>query len=149
MWSRALFLLPKLPLYSCWAVWYSCCIIYSYCLVFYSCCLVLYRVVLVLCRIVSCCTRVVLCWLVLLLVLSCVVSRCTRVMSCYLVLCRNSSCCYSCSFLDWIFINNFEQIASLKNRISLVESEKRLLKNDIAGIIKKRQKAGKYDQRNR
>ena len=42
MWGGALFLLPELPLYSCWTVSHSCCI------VLYSCCLVLCRVVLVL-----------------------------------------------------------------------------------------------------
>ena len=80
---RALFLLPKLPLYSCWVMLYLCCIVlYSCCVVLYSCCVVLYSCCVVLCRVVSCCTRVVSC--------------CTRVFSCCLVL---YSCCvvlYSC-----------------------------------------------------
>ena len=68
--SRALFLLPKLPLYSCWILLYSCCfVLYSFYLLLCSCSLVLCRVVLVLSCVASCCTRVV-------------------------------SCCYSCSFLD-------------------------------------------------
>ena len=33
-------------------------------------------------------------------------------------------------------INNFEQITSLKNRISLLESEKKLLKDNIANKLK-------------
>ena len=46
--SRALFLLPELPLSSCWVVLYSYCVVlYSCCLVLYSCCVVLSRVVLV------------------------------------------------------------------------------------------------------
>ena len=40
--SKALFLLPELPLYSHWVVLHSCCV------VLYSCCLMLCRVVLVL-----------------------------------------------------------------------------------------------------
>ena len=58
MCSKALFMLPELPLYSYWIMLYSCC------LVFYSCCFVL-------CRVASCCTRVVSCYLVL----ACVVTR--------------------------------------------------------------------------
>ena len=58
MCSKALFMLPELPLYSYWIMLYSCC------LVFYSCCFVLSRVA-------SCCTRVVSCYLVL----ACVVTR--------------------------------------------------------------------------
>ena len=46
MCSRALFLLHKLPLYSCWAVLYSSFII------LYSCCLVFSCDLLVLCRVV-------------------------------------------------------------------------------------------------
>ena len=87
---RVLFLLPKLPLYSCWVVLHSCCVVlYSCCtrivsyrtrvvlcctrvtscyVVLYSCCLMLSRVVIVLRRVVSCCTRVVSCCLVLLCV---------------------------------------------------------------------------------
>ena len=55
--SRVLFLLPKLPLYSCWVVLHSCCVVlYSCCLVLYSCCVVLYSCCVVLSRVV---TRVV------------------------------------------------------------------------------------------
>ena len=88
--SRALHLLPELPLYSCWVVFYSCCV------VLYSCCLVLSRVVLVLCRVISCCTRVVSCCLLL-------YSCCVVLSRFVLVLCRVVLCCYTCSFLDQIF----------------------------------------------
>ena len=64
MGSRALFLLPELPLYSCWVVLCSRCVVLSCVL------LVLSRVVT---RVVSCCTRVVSCWLVLARVVTCVV----------------------------------------------------------------------------
>ena len=65
MWSRALFLLPEVPLYSCWVVLTRVVSNYtrvvSRCLVFYSCCLMLCRVVLLLCSVVSCCTHVMSC----------------------------------------------------------------------------------------
>ena len=93
--SRALFLLPELPLYSCWVVLYSCCIL------LYSFCLELSCVLIVLCHVVPSCTRVVLCWLVLLLVLCRVVLVLSRLV---LVLCCVGSYCYSCSFLDQIYV---------------------------------------------
>ena len=80
MCSKALFMLPELPLYSYWIMLYSCC------LVFYSCCFVLSRVA-------SCCTRVV-------------------------VLSRVSLCCYSCSFLDYIFFLHDQKLKYLKEVLS-------------------------------
>ena len=77
MCSRALFLLHKLPLYSCWAVLYSSFII------LYSCCLVLSCDLLVLSRVASCCY-------------SCCLVLCHVV----LVLRRVVSCCYSCSLWE-------------------------------------------------
>ena len=63
MCSRALFLLHKLPLYSCWTVLYwSFIILYSCCLVFYSCCPVLLRFVT---RVASCYVMLYSCCVVL------------------------------------------------------------------------------------
>ena len=51
--SRALFLMPKLPLCLCWVVLYSCCTrVILCCTRAVSCCT---RVIFVLCRVASCC----------------------------------------------------------------------------------------------
>ena len=102
--SKALFLLPKLPLYSCWVVLYSCCV------VLYSCCLMLCRVVLVLCRVISCCTRVVSCCLVLLLVQFSRLDRCASVFV---------ELIPGCSLTIWQFYSTiFQPIVALRIEIS-------------------------------
>ena len=61
MWNKPLFLLPGLPLYTCWVLLCgvaSCCILVVLCFT---------RIVLVFCRV----TSFVLCWLVLSRVVSC------------------------------------------------------------------------------
>ena len=65
MCSKALFMLPELPLYSYWMMLYSCCLVFYSRYFVVSCCIVLY--------------------------------------SCCVVLSRVSLCCYSFSFLDYIF----------------------------------------------
>ena len=54
MCSKALFMLPELPLYSYWMMLYSCCLVFYSRYFVVSCCIVLRRVVLVLCRVISC-----------------------------------------------------------------------------------------------
>ena len=120
MWSRALYLLPELPLYFVGSFYTPVVSFYtsvvSWCLVFCSCCLVLCRAVHALCCVVLRCVVLAFCCVGL-----CCCSCCTCVMLCCLVFCRLGSCCYSCSFLDWIFQNYTS--AQVKKLRKVINSE--------------------------